>query len=170
MAGTAGAAAAAGGTPPETEAAGTSGGQPPAGGKAGKKEPKPLAASQMAKAYAEYIARLGRTCQSGETASERETAACQLLVHVYSVHVAHLTSGMRVGAAAAERLNLFASGAIGMYYSYPEGVKEPMGQFRGWLDKAGESLSSYQKEAVFKELPKGIMKTGLLLSALAHEN
>ena len=32
---------------------------------------------------------------------------CRLVANAYLLHVTHLTTGMRIGAAAAERLNLF---------------------------------------------------------------
>ena len=35
---------------------------------------------------------------------------CRLLANAYLLHVTHLTTGMRVGAAAAEKLGLFKVG------------------------------------------------------------
>lgn len=34
-------------------------------------------------------------------------AHCRLVANAYLLHVTHLTTGMRIGAAAAEKLNLF---------------------------------------------------------------
>lgn len=154
---------------PASASPSTSSGTAAAGG--AKAGPKPLAASQMAKAYADYIASLGRCCSAeDDTQQQREAAACQLLAHAYALHVAHLTSGTRVGAAATEKLNLFACRAVASYHSYPEGITDPMAKFQGWLNAAGAAMSGDQREALFGELPKAISKTGLLLMPLAHEN
>lgn len=37
-------------------------------------------------------------------------ARVRLLANAYSLHITHLTTGMRIGAAAAEKLDLFPVG------------------------------------------------------------
>jgi hypothetical protein len=40
---------------------------------------------------------------------------CRLISHAYMLHITLLTSGNRIGAAAAEKLRLFARNAVNTY-------------------------------------------------------
>ena len=48
------------------------------------------------------------------------SAALRLLANCYSLHVTHLTTGMRVGASASEALGLLTKRAAGFYQTYPD--------------------------------------------------
>ena len=85
----------------------------------------------------------------------------------YGLHVAHLTTGMRVGSAAAEKLNLFAANALNFYRSYPE-ASEPLKQFVSSVNLAGSLLTAEQQERVMNELPRAFPKISLLLTTLAY--
>jgi hypothetical protein len=65
----------------------------------------------------QYIEQVGRNA-----AAELSTEAClQLLAHIFAIHVAHLTTGMRVGAKAVERLSVVKkSRAVHFYHDYPQ--------------------------------------------------
>ena len=85
----------------------------------------------------------------------------------YGVHVTHLTTGMRVGSAAAEKLNLFAADALNFYRSYPE-ASEPLKRFMSNVSSAGTLLTFEQQERVMNELPRAFPKISLLLTTLAY--
>lgn len=92
---------------------------------------------------------------------------CRLIALAYALHVAHLTTGMRIGSAAGEKLNLFAANALNFYRSYPE-ANEPLEQFVSNVNRAGSLLTSEQQERVMNELPRAFPKISLLLTTLAH--
>ena len=48
------------------------------------------------------------------------SAALRLLANCYALHVTHLTTGMRIGAAASEALGLLRRQAAGFYQTYPD--------------------------------------------------
>jgi hypothetical protein len=97
----------------------------------------------------------------------------RLLANAYAVHVTHLTTGIRIGAAAAEKLDLFRVHAANFYQNYPaplslEGA-DPLRAFMANVNGAGRLLSAEQKEVVFDELPKGVTSCAKTLYVLAHE-
>lgn len=127
--------------------------------------------SQNSKAFAEYIIQLGHSAASADNAEEQFTAALRLLANAYSVLVSHLSGGTRIGAAAAEKLDLFVKGATQTYQHYPGMVDRDVWQvLKQCVNEAGVCLSSEQKEVVFQELPRAFRKAGLMLAALAHED
>ena len=85
----------------------------------------------------------------------------------YSIHVAHLTTGMRIGSAAGEKLNLFKADALNFYRTYP-GVEDPLKQFKETVDIVGDLLTIDQQATVMNELPRAFPKISLLLTTLAH--
>ena len=85
----------------------------------------------------------------------------------YGLHVAHLTTGMRIGSAAAEKQNLFRSHALNFYRTYPD-VQDPLKQFMQTVNTAGSLLTAEQQEQVMEELPRAFPKISLLLTTLAH--
>lgn len=87
----------------------------------------------------------------------------------YGLHVAHLTTGMRIGSAVAEKQNLFAADALNFYRSYPD-IEDPLKRFISSVNTAGSLLTAQQQEQVMDELPRAFPKISLLLTTLAHEN
>jgi len=80
-----------------------------------------------------------------------------------------LTSGTRIGASAAEKLDLFQKDALHTFRTYPEGIKDPLVAFRQGVDAAGQALTEEQREGVMAELPDAFRRSSLLLEALARE-
>ena len=87
----------------------------------------------------------------------------------YGLHVAHLTTGMRIGSAVAEKQNLFAADALNFYRTYHD-VADPLKQFITVVNQAGDLLNDDQQEQVMGELPRAFPKISLLLTTLAHTN
>ncbi len=94
--------------------------------------------------------------------------ACRLVTMAYGLHVAHLTTGMRIGSAAAEKQNLFAAHALNFYRTYPD-IQDPLKQFISIVNTAGGLLTAEQQEQVMDELPRAFPKISLLLTTLAHK-
>eukprot|EP00899_Mesostigma_viride_P018719 jgi/Mesvir1/26849/Mv20600-RA.1 len=118
------------------------------------------------KAYANYIAQIGRG-GAGEGV-EAEESRLQLLAHAFSIHVTHLTTGMRIGAKATELLGLMEKGGLAYYKEYPQEVRDPLKHFISQVDQAGRHLATPDKmEKVMNELPKALQKTSLLFAPLA---
>ncbi len=85
----------------------------------------------------------------------------------------HLTTGFRIGAAAAEKLDLFRVGAVNFYQNYPSPLTlkgaDPLRAFISNVNAVGQILSATQKESVMEELPKGVVSCAKTLYILAHE-
>ena len=77
---------------------------------------------------------------------------------------------MFLGAAAAERLDLFSIGATNLYQAYPDEMGDPLHIFMGLINGVGESLSAEEKGFVLKELPGAFFAVSQLLSALARDD
>lgn len=120
----------------------------------------------QAVAYAKYVERLGKIASFGE--KWKEACLC-LLSHIFVVHVAHLTTGMRIGAKAVDSLpSLIEGKAISFYRDYQQQVNDPLKVFMTAINKAGDFINSEDdREQVMTELPKAIQKTSLLLAVLA---
>ncbi len=134
------------------------------------KPPAPSSAvpSQTAKAYADYIRRLARDVSSSSSSAGPCSASCKLLAHVYALYITHLTTGSRVGAAAAEKLHLVPAGALAMYQSFPAAAGDPLQCFVAGMNSVGQGLTAEQNGQVVPELPRAFTKTSLLLDVLAR--
>eukprot|EP00850_Spirogloea_muscicola_P003212 SM000013S26381 [mRNA] locus=s13:163462:166864:+ [translate_table: standard] len=129
------------------------------------------AATTQATSYAKYIRQLGRDgMRKAEPAGWRQSRH-QLLAHIFAVHVAHLTTGMRVGARAIGSLpRLVQAKAVSFYRDYPANASNPLKVFTEAVNEAGLLIGSEDgKEEVMQELPKAIQRTSLLLAPLAVE-
>jgi len=117
-------------------------------------------------AYVKYIERVGRNA-----AAELSTEAClQLLAHIFAIHVAHLTTGMRVGAKAVERLSVVKkSRAVHFYRDYPQQAQDPLRVLIAAVNTAGSYILPEEREQVMQELAKAIQRTSLLFAVLAIE-
>lgn len=122
-----------------------------------------------AAAYASYITQTAAQCERGEGAEDMAGAAAKLLASAFVVMLTLLTSGNRVGAAATEKLGLFAKGAVNTYRTYPPHVDRPLEAFIAAVNAAGEALGEAEREAFMAELPAAMQKASLLLEALARE-
>jgi hypothetical protein len=71
----------------------------------------PAAAGAAARSHADAL-----------LAAARRRDSCHLLAHVFVLHLTQAASGMRFGAAAAEKLRLLESDAAQFYSAYPPEV------------------------------------------------
>ncbi|GLJ30820.1 hypothetical protein SUGI_0612000 [Cryptomeria japonica] len=122
----------------------------------------------QAVAYAKYVDRLGRIAAFEQNGKE---GCLRLLSHVFSIHVSHLTTGMRIGAKAVDSFPSLVEGrAVGFYRDYPQRAADPLKVFIAAVNKAGRFINvEDDREQVMVELPKAIQKTSLLLAVLAVE-
>jgi hypothetical protein len=93
----------------------------------------------------QYIEQVGRNA-----AAELSPEAClQLLAHIFAIHVAHLTTGMRVGAKAVERLSIVKkSRAVHFYRDYPQQAQDPLRVLIAAVNTAGSYLLPEEREQV----------------------
>ena len=135
------------------------------------KKDQEMRPTSTAVAYAKYIAQLGKeavaAAAEGDVAS-RDQALLRLVANAYSVHVVHQAFGIRVGASATEKLELFQKGAVALYKDYPEDVGDAQQRFMSAVDSAGRCLAAYEVEMVLQELPKAYTKNALLMGTLAQ--
>ncbi|KAK9826825.1 hypothetical protein WJX81_004535 [Elliptochloris bilobata] len=130
-----------------------------------------LVPGEDAQAYCAYLGGLSTQCMEAGTLEERCDGAQRLLANAYSLHIAHLTTGMRIGAAAAEKLDLFPVRALNYFRTWPPAVgKDPLALLLRNVNAAGAALDAPQREGVMAELKAAFPKVSLLLSALAHEH
>ena len=95
----------------------------------------------------------------------------RLLAHHYCAHVTLLTVGTRIGASAAERLDLFRAQAIHTWRSYaPQAGGHPVACLTHDINAAGEQLSAGQREVLLEELPDAFLQASVLLRCLAYED
>lgn len=120
-------------------------------------------------AYIKLLEQVGRSATCTETGSAE--GCLRLLAHIFAIHVAHLTTGMRVGAKAVECLSLLKEArAVRFYRDYPKQAQDPLRVLIAALNTAGSYLVlPEEREQVMQELPKAIQRTSLLLSVLAVE-
>ena len=127
-------------------------------------------ASPNAAAYAQRLRRLGTQCTQSEDEQEFVSNCLKLAAHVYVVTLTLLTAGARVGAAATEKMNLFARNAVAVFQEYPELAEDSaLKVFRKNVDALGKELSVEEQDVVLRELPIAMRSTAVLLHALAKE-
>lgn len=125
--------------------------------------PKP---TTQTTAYVKYLRQLAGV--SGLTMPAKE-GFLRLIAHIFAVYVAHLTTGMRVGAKALDCLSILKeSKGVHFYRSYPEHVRDPLKVFIAAINRVADLAPAEEdQEVVMEELPKAIQKTSLLLVLLA---
>jgi hypothetical protein len=118
--------------------------------------------------------------------STAEADALRLFANAYALHVTHLTTGVRIGAAAAEALGLFARGATGLYDSYDDGdeggggeggggggalptLTDPLRHFRARVDGVGPALPAWGWAIIEAELVGAVQRAGGLFEPLASD-
>jgi hypothetical protein len=143
-----------------------------------------LQPSQNAVAYGKYLLQLGKAAAAATEAaaaaatasadalvaeeSEGAEAAMKLLAHAYALQVQQQCLGTRIGAAAADKLQLLSARAFAMYMDYPSSIQgEPVQHLMRVTDAAGQRLDAAGRQAVLDELPKALKKSALMLAPLA---
>ena len=112
-------------------------------------------------------------------------ATHRLFAAAYALHVTHLTTGMRIGAAAAPALGLFEAGAVALYRDYPENLPlatagprlppaspgkrsvDPLRSFRAAVDAAGADLGVEGRAGVEAALADALLAAAELYEPLA---
>lgn len=125
--------------------------------------------SPNASSYAQYIMSLAGKIGAAESDEEAKKLCLRIVSHAYIIYLSLLSSGTRIGAAAAERLNLFPINALQTYRSYPEQVNQPLETLISLVNRLGRSLKDAEKEIVMEEVATAMQRSALLLEALAKE-
>ncbi|KIZ04246.1 hypothetical protein MNEG_3713 [Monoraphidium neglectum] len=153
-------------------AAGGGGNGGGSGGGSGGGGSTPPTVSGSSAAFAAYVTQLGGAARSqAGSAAERDRAALRLLACAYSLLVGFMSTGARVGAAAAERAGAAAAGALQCYTAYPSlDKRDPAAALVAAVDAAGADLSQEQRQVLYDELPRAFPKAALIVAALAHKD
>ncbi|RMZ54097.1 hypothetical protein APUTEX25_002674, partial [Auxenochlorella protothecoides] len=133
--------------------------------------PAAPAPSTSARAFASYLASLASRATAGgpgAVAAGPAGHAARLFCCAYLLHLTGLTSHVRIGAAAMEKLDLVQRGAMATFTEFPPEAKNPLGVFVDATNEAGRSLGPEEADAVASELARTMPKTSLLLQPLAR--
>ena len=135
----------------------------------------PSVPTPNAAAYAQSMRQLAVQRHRSESEKESVELVLKLTAHVYVNMLALLTTGNRVGAAAAEKLDLFRRGAVNTFKTYPLLVKEaddksPVALFYSAVDNLGRAMSLEEQEMFLKEVPSALRRTAVLLESLAKDS
>ena len=119
-----------------------------------------------AKAYAQYLADLGRVA-GGEGGDESQAACLKIVAHFFALHLMHATSFQNLLAKGSARLGLPSlSAAEGYRLAGSSGG--PVGALQAAVDAAGGEVSSAEGiESVASEVRKAMQKTTVLVLPLA---
>jgi hypothetical protein len=127
-------------------------------------EPSPNAA-----AYVQLLRQLAVQCERAENIEELHKPLLKLSAHLFVTLLTLLTSGNRIGATAAEKLDLFSKNAVQTFKDYPNTDVSPLKLFRTAVDELGPVLNPIQQDIFMDELPSAMRRTGVLLEALARD-
>jgi len=125
--------------------------------------------SPNAAAYVQLLRQLAVQCERAENIDELHTSLLKLSAHLFVTLLTLLTSGNRIGATAAEKLDLFAKDAVQTFKDYPNKDVSPLKMFRTAVDELGPALNPDQQAIFLDELPSAMRRTGVLLEALAQD-
>ena len=129
------------------------------------------------------VAAVGENAPPATTTRPRKPPPlARLYAHAYALQIAHLTTGARVGAAAAEALGLFNKRAVSLYRDYPPSLPltiastlaerrtlDPLRAFRAAVDAGGAGLGEGDRAAVDAALPAAVAAAADLMEGLAVE-
>jgi hypothetical protein len=121
-----------------------------------------------AAAYVQLLRQLAVKCERAETVEEVHTSLLKLSAHLFVTLLTLLTSGNRIGATAAEKLDLFSRNAVQTFKEYPNTEVSPLKMFRTGVDELGPVLNPVQQDIFMDELPSAMRRTGVLLESLAR--
>jgi hypothetical protein len=150
-------------------------------GAAASPPPPPSAA---AAAHAARIAALGVAACAPSSSDAAAAAGARVACHGYALHVSHISLGMRLGAKAAQQLELARVGALSLYSDYPllprasaaaaapGAAVTPLAVLARGVDALGAALGRDEgeggaREALFEELPAAVRAATALWGGLA---
>ena len=106
----------------------------------------------------------------GSAVPSHVTVRLCILAHAFALHVAHITTGMRVGARAVElEPSVQSAGAISYCRDYVSEVSDPLKWLMDAMNTLGQGLVENEVEVLMEELPKAMIRTSLQLKILAVE-
>ena len=142
-----------------------------------------------AKVAATYLTSLGRRCATGVRAGSggdttsppssssltpADADALRLFANAYALHVTHLTTGIRVGAAATEALGLFQKRATALFDGYEDSalpaLSDPLRHFKACVDGVGEHVPEAGWGVIEAELVGAVQRAGGLYEAVARDD